>query len=649
MGRKRARIACRTCRDLKRKCDGEQPCSNCVRYEYECVYPTAKQRARRVQSSSGSINTSPNTAAATGATSSAAAISTVSDLGHNHHPHHHNATALPTPQRSISSPGVGAQQPPSATNHHHHQHHDQNRSLEANSGATFFRRLALRLDPKSAPRLHTFAWNAFLGARKAGHSHPPIAAPVTAILSLAVFRQLASVYFQKVDPTYGFVDRREVEAMADNRWGTPASTAAPRLAPAAATDPMQDAILCGIAAIGCLYSYVEAPRMEVDLVESARMLLEPTVSENPTVTSVTAWVLRVAYLRVADTPHTTWTASCILMHMVEAAGLHREPATATSYPSIAQPYPPPLPESDGDGGLPDPERRRRLTAVAQHLNIWTSFDLGRSRVSFCNATVKNPSFRPNDQTVELMDLLPYSAELDPQKSPGPAELEAALLAVMAGSHTTAPSVLCQCNLALCLCRRLLQTTVTANTAPSFLFAGRLLERVLAMCAAGIRAARQILRDRSPWHHAANVPFQVVCLLLAIDNYATAPHLRDAIDCLRSVADVYSTGATQEALRTASSLVTLHVRWKERCAAALRDVLVAVPEPGLADDHGDGTYDAANAAASAAVNAGGGTLPDLTDDAQWLSSLSEDLSTLPFFDIDEFAVPNFLKDDGGEWV
>ncbi|CAI4217744.1 unnamed protein product [Parascedosporium putredinis] len=38
-------------------------------------------------------------------------------------------------------------------------------SLEANSGAAFARKLALKIDPKNAPRMHLFAWNPFLGSR----------------------------------------------------------------------------------------------------------------------------------------------------------------------------------------------------------------------------------------------------------------------------------------------------------------------------------------------------------------------------------------------------------------------------------------------------------------------------------------------------
>lgn len=550
IGRKRARLACKTCRELKRKCDGQQPCGTCVRFEYDCTYRGASVSSR--QKARGDLR--------------------------------RQDVLPPSSPRSASSPHNGEPRVPAPPSH------SNTRSLEANSGATFLRRLALRLDPNSAPRLHTFAWNAFLGARKIGYIPMPL--PITRMLSLETMRQLALAYFQKVDPTYGFIDRQDLERRIERRWA------------GSNAEPMQDAILCGVAALGCLFSHVQPTKVELDLVESARLVLEHAVSDVPTTASITAWLLRVVYLRISDTHHTAWMASGILMHMVEAAGLHHEPSSDTVLPSTP--------------GV-ELELRRRLVAVSQHLNIWASFDMGRSRVALCNATVAMPSRQPGDQTLELMELLPYSAELDPQKSPNVAELEAALLEVINRVHTTPPSILAQCNLALCLCRRLQSMGAS--------FAGKNLEQMLALCSKGIQAANTILDERSPWHHLANVPFQIVCLLLAIDHDSSTPCLKDAVSCLNKVAQVYNTNAIQEALRTASSLIALHIRWKERCTAALRDILVTLP-------------------VSPVEGSDAGPAPHISDSAQWLTSLSEDLSSLPCFDIDEFIVPTFLRDDHG---
>jgi hypothetical protein len=78
----------------------------------------------------------------------------------------------------------------------------------------------------------------------------------------------------------------------------------------------------------------------------------------------------------------------------------------------------------------------------------------------------------------------------------------------------------------------------------------------------------------PWHQVANVPFQVVCTLLAIDNRAALGLLSDAMMTLREVQAAYDTGVMREAYSTAYLLVALHQRRKEDDTRALAEVLRA---------------------------------------------------------------------------
>ena len=85
-----------------------------------------------------------------------------------------------------------------------------------------------------------------------------------------------------------------------------------RWAKSSAPEPI-DAVLCGVAALGCLFSQVHADRTEPDLVESAKRMLEESFSEPPSVSSITAWLLRVIYLRLAGTHYPAWMASCTVL------------------------------------------------------------------------------------------------------------------------------------------------------------------------------------------------------------------------------------------------------------------------------------------------------------------------------------------------
>ncbi|KAH8891936.1 hypothetical protein GQ53DRAFT_794111 [Thozetella sp. PMI_491] len=546
--RRRSKNACGTCRELKRKCDGGRPCGTCSRLEYDCSYPeTVRQRRRQSRQPESTTAASP-----------------------------------PRP----AAPAIHSEEVPELQRSHHHH-----LSVEANSAAAFVQRLALRMDPSTAPGMRLFAWNAFLGAR--GAAEAPASKPLTDLISQTDMRALAAVYFDKLDPVYGVIDRHDVEQLIKDKWSSTASTA---------IGASQDAILYGIAAIGCLFSHVRAMSVETHLVESAKAILEGNLSESPAVASVTAWLLRVIYLRVAGTPHMAWMASNLLMHMVEAAGLHCEPSKESV-----------LPLSKGDV---DAEVRRRLFGVSQHLNIWMSFDLGCSRVTLRNATSMLPSPRPGNFTVELLGLLPYSQILDPERTPTAEELESTLLEVLSRVHSIAPSVLAQCNLMLCICRRLKSLNVS--------FTGTIHDQILAMISRGAQAAQEILDLRAPWHHMANVPFQMVCILLAIDTLASTSRLKEVMGCLSNVVKIYNTEATQEALRTASLLVLSHKRRKEKCVSNLDEVLRLYPVTQAPDSQTDSRLQS-------------------SADVTWLDSLTADIPGLQELDVDQFLSLGFPWD------
>ncbi|KAL6874746.1 hypothetical protein J3F83DRAFT_728566 [Trichoderma novae-zelandiae] len=558
-GRKRSKIACQTCRDLKRRCDGAQPCGTCVRFEYHCIYHASKSRRRRESKS--------NPERIPGLSGDAA--------------------SAPVPAPAFSDTKLARNEARSAAAA---SKVVQARSVEANSCPAFVRTLALRLDPKRNPRMHSFAWNAFLGSRQAGQSHAPAVQSITEIVSQKRMQGLAAVYFQKLDPVYGFVDRGQISRCIQQRW---ALESAP---------PEQDAVLCGIAALGCLFSQVQSDAAEVALVELSRVLLEKTLSSTPSADSITAWLLRVVYLRVADTHYAAWMASCTVMHMIDAAGFTidtpQEAILASPHNQVCL------------------ETRKRIVAIAQHLNIWMSFDMGLTRVSLSNPTTAIPLERKGDFTCELVELLPLSIELDPQRKPTACELEDALQVVLGRVHSSPPSILAQCNLALCLCRRLRSMDVALTDS--------VLQQVLMLTSNGIQAAQAVLAARTPWHQMTYVPFQIVCVLLAIDTVSSISQLRDAMQCLRDVSAVYRTEATREALRTARSLVLLHQRGKEMFASALSEILRSRPMSPVED-----VEDVADPSLM------------LLDDVAGMDSFTDQFFGLQYSDIDQLLNPDFF--------
>ena len=526
--RKRARLACKPCRERKRKCDGCEPCTTCTQWGYECYYETGRGQAR------------PG-----------------------------------SPARPVLAPNIVESDLGGLV-----------RRLEANSGAAFVRKLGLKLDPTKAPKLNLFAWN--IGARQlSAQLDTTSALPLTDITSLEHMKSLAQVYFDKVDPCYGFIDHRHFLEQLDIRWKSPFKSS------------VYDGILAGVAAIGCLFSQRNATITELHLVRSARSSLDTHhLSGPPSIDLLTGWTLRSTYLRMTDSPHSTWMASSTLMHLVEASGLHFETPSDL------------LPSAHCD-----PDLQKRLVGLAHHLNAWTSFDLGLSRVSFQkNNLPLLPSPKLGDYTIELLGLLPVSVSLDPGTPKDETDLTSTLSKILDRTHTQAPSVLAQCNLVLCILRRIHTKNLDISVG--------LAEQLLALLKKGLDCARSMVIDCSPWHHVANVPFHIICVLLVMDTRSSLAVLPEAMQTLKLVASTYDTEIMRQAYSAACLLVLLHQQRREHDIAILGAALNAhqqerqVPSPPQLD------YSA--------------------DDYSWLEALVADLPGLPRVDLDQYLNADMIN-------
>ncbi|KAL1305801.1 hypothetical protein AAFC00_003964 [Neodothiora populina] len=555
--RKRSRIACEPCRERKRKCNGENPCDTCSQFDYQCYFDSHMRKKRTTglalsnfddyQTDTSPPNRAPDqTAPSTGAPSTTSAAATAA------------AAAVAASGTSTTSHNANAQ--------------SHLRSMEANSGAAFMRKLALKMDPVNAPKLSLFAWNLHVGGRGEFQQTPR---SVADILTRQEMYALTNIYFEKIHAVYGFLNRALLYDSIEATWqarqareqqqqqnlspqqasqqlqkppGPQTKTKKPR------TDPEElprEALLCGVAALASLFTHPKAEQSELELAKRAHTLLEKLISSlAPTFTIMSGWMLRVVYLRMTAPPHIVWMASCAVMHMIEAAGLHTEPSPDAI-----------LPRAPNEA---DPEDRRRLFGVAQHLNIWISFDMGRSRVALRGISSLPPSPRPSDVTTQVLDFLPLSESLDPDKNPDSSELETVLASVLETTPTHPASTLTQCNLMLCIYRRL--RVLNHN------ISGTLLDRVVTFCTRGIHAARELLDTVCPWHHIAYSPFQIICTLLAIDTRAALTQLEPAMETLAAVAATYDTPSMKEAYSTARLLVLLHQKRKEEDSRILTTAL-----------------------------------------------------------------------------
>ncbi len=111
---------------------------------------------------------------------------------------------------------------------------------------------------------------------------------------------------------------------------------------------------------------------------------------------------------------------------------------------------------------------------------------------------------------------------------------------------------------------------------------------------GVQAADSLVESGSPWHHVANVPFQCVCTLLAIDTVRSFSVLANAMSCLATVARKWPTKAMEDVSAAARVLVYIHRKRREADIQKQSDMLRLYPDetPALGNHANDTLYDQA---------------------------------------------------------
>lgn len=240
------------------------------------------------------------------------------------------------------------------------------------------------------------------------------------------------------------------------------------------------------------------------------------------------------------------------MHIMEAIGAHQDPELAS------------LVYSDTANVGFHEEIQRRLFWVAMVLNSWISYEYGRSRVSPRGVSCKLPLPRKDDYTTDLISLYEISELLDPDCDNKAVDFEEALARVEGLTLSHDALILSQSNLALTIYRRLRISSVNISN--------DVLARIMQFGNQGLHAAVRLAEECHPWWHVANLPFQFICILLAIDTRESLSYIGPAVSSFRTITRHFNTPTIHTALETIESLVGLFQSKKERDSIILRDSL-----------------------------------------------------------------------------
>nr|POE64979.1 transcription factor kojr [Quercus suber] len=491
-GLQRAKAACLTCRQQKRKCDGRQPCQLCSKNHSLCQYAVAVRK-------SGAAHL----------TSTSAAVERESD------------------QRSGTSnePNVGINRTKPALVDLLAITSRQN----AVSGMTFVETFGLNLDANDTPRIRSFAWN--LGLRRAHESIEK--GTLEQLLDWPSYQHLSSVYAREVGCVYSFVDMKVLDDRARQRFLTRSET----------HDPMLDANICLLCALGCLFSRA-SEALERSLYQNAKTIIDDICERiEPSDELVMACTLKTIYLRTVHSPYAAWVSSATALHYAEATGLHKLPLGMRS----------------------DLCDLASLFWIARLLNRWISFEYGKSHFELRLMTSPVNVSVLQVHSESLLRLFVLSDCLDPDQGVSCESLQQVLVELRDFGSSNHAVLLSRCVLALAVYRRLRLENIAISQTQS--------RTILAIGEEGLHTVEQILSEnKSPWWHVSNLPFQFLCLALMLDTHESLSGLPRIMTIIESVHGVFGTDTTREAVEYSRKLIHVVASQKSRQAIQLQSML-----------------------------------------------------------------------------
>ena len=496
--RKRARKACIPCHQRKRKCDAEYPCSACTTFEYTCRYADSPVK-KSPPVVAGESTPTPTTTTTTTTTATTAGIFDMQKC----------------------------------------------RYAGASAAMAFPHILGVALGSDSPPKMHSFAYNFGIRPEEASNAHGLLGK----LISEDDLALLSSVYFSALGPVGDLIDPRIYAQRCRDYYHGAGGTS---------TAVAFGAIAAGMAALGSFLSPNRHPR-ESDLVQYAKAILEdPASMRTLSIDHIIAWGMRVFYLRATTRPNNAWIASCTVMHLCEAVGLHEE-ANIQNMASVA-----------GAAAVGhDADRLRRIFWIAWAGHNMLSYEYDRSSVQFGAVTTQAIIPTPGsvaDQFVQLAQIIPAPNspfQLDCQPPTPRDELLERLKALDQLRFTHPFLVVSKADLAFCFYRRIYQLKMG--------FSDEIIQLVIDSGNTAVEAAEQLASQGLLFWNAIGSVFQYACVLLAMDTPAASVHIPAAFKGLETLVQAADTGLTRKALSMARHLLSLSMAKKRKELAQLEAV------------------------------------------------------------------------------
>lgn len=294
---------------------------------------------------------------------------------------------------------------------------------------------------------------------------------------------------------------------------------------------VRDPVICGVAALGSLFSGNSRSPLQGALVECAKTTLEAVdVLSFPTYDQAAGWLLRTMFLRCTARPHVTWIASNIMLNTIETVMISEPDVKPTL----------------SNGPEPEVYSRNRVIWLGKLFNTFISNEYGRSRVQLKVDMPLIPA--TGDHTSDLFRLFQISETLDPSETHQAADFEHGIACIARLESQFDGLTLSRANAAFAFYRRLrlVSSVVQQET----------VDQILSLGASGLDAAKRMASKRQPWWHVANVPFQFICVLLVMDTKDSLAFIGRAMATLQAVSQCFATKSIANSVAAAQKLIKL---------------------------------------------------------------------------------------------
>jgi hypothetical protein len=394
------------------------------------------------------------------------------------------------------------------------------RYMNQNSAVAFPNQLGVELESAHPPRLHSFAWNCGIRPEEPGSIH----APLTDYVTWEECRHYTDIYFATVGVPFHLFDKDEFLQQCDTYFNRRNQ------------DLILGALIGAVVSLGSLFAFRDGHHLEPQIVKHVKDVLEDsTFSRRPSIDQVNAWILRTLYLRSTTRPHLTWLASCTVMHLVEAVGLHRDLESD-------------LVTQSGETRAREDEGSKRTFWLAWCINTIIAYEYGRTKIHFDGEDSRPTPFNDTSETglqIRMARILP-SENANADAMAVSKSLEGAIQKLVDLGDVRGFPALTRGDLCFCLYRRLrlLKISISKDT----------LSHILQIGQHAVDAAYDLAQRGVPWWNVLGTTFQFFCVLLAIDNRDSLTQVSWVLSRLDGIVQILNTHMAFEAFETAKTLM-----------------------------------------------------------------------------------------------